>query len=417
MTPTSKCWDVMVVGAGPGGLMAAIEAASLGCRVLVLEKNHKPGRKLLATGGGQCNITHQMPLKPFLNHYHEKAAYAGKCIRQFPPEDLMRWFSQRGVQLEVLENGKVFPVSRKATEVLQVLLDALQQSGGELMCGRSVKKLEVTASGFEVTCDDQVFRGKSVILATGGFTYPSLGTVGDGYQLASALGHRVVTPRPALTGLSIKNWKLGSLAGISLQAVQLSHWREGRKTGAYTGDLLFTHQGISGPVVLNYSRHFQPGDILTLNLMTPEKEGDFSDRLLREMQTGGKRKVKTLLYQETVPRRVLEGVMEMAGVPVDQPCASVTKEQRKRLVKWLTGMPVEVSDWGDLEAAMVTTGGVATDEIRSSTMESLKVPGLFFAGEIQDVDGMTGGFNLQFAFSSGYVAGGAAAGQKKGKAL
>ncbi|MEN1759006.1 NAD(P)/FAD-dependent oxidoreductase [Anoxynatronum sibiricum] len=413
MTTTETHWDVIVIGAGPGGLMAAITAAVQGCRVLVLEKNDQPGRKLLATGGGQCNLTHQMPMKSFLPHYHEKAVYAGKCIRQFPPESLMQWFSQRGVRLEVLENGKVFPASRRATEVLEALLTEVKRLKVVMNCRSPVKKLETFEEGFQVACEKQVYKVRNVILSTGGCTYPSLGTTGDGYRLAADLGHSVIAPRLALTGLSVSHWKLEDLSGVSLQEITISHWREGRKAGTYTGDLLFTHLGVSGPVILNYSRYFQPGDLLTLNLAAPEKEEAFSDRILRELQSMGKKKVKTLLYKEPMPRRVMDIVMKMAGIADEQVCASVTKDQRKMLVKWMTRMPLEVGTLGDVETAMVTAGGVSTDEIRSSTMESFVVPGLFFVGEVQDVDGMTGGFNLQFAFSSGYVAGCTAASRQK----
>ena len=400
----SNQYDLIVIGGGPGGLMAAAESAGKGFRVLVLEKNGNPGKKLLVTGGGQCNLTHEMPLTQFLTHYHEKATFAGKSIRKFPPEALRLWFEKRGVPLEATETGKVFPVSRKASDVLNALLKQMNLAGVSLKCNFEVRTVSYQQHCFEVANETDRYRSKNVLIATGGLSYPSLGSNGGGYRLAEKLGHRIISPRPSLSSAVIRHFTVADLAGISIPDASISLWRNHKKVSTYRGDLLITHEGVSGPVILNNARHFLPGDLLKVNLVPPYDEELYSVVFLEKLSISGKLMIKTILSGEGIPRRLLERVLSLAEISENQLCAGLNREKRKTLVKLMTGLPFEIEKVKGYEEAMATAGGVATEDVNGSTMASRLVQGLFFAGEVLDVDGMTGGFNLQFAFSSGYAA-------------
>ncbi len=397
-------YDLIIIGAGPGGLMAAVEAARKGYSVLVLEKNDRPGKKLLVTGSGQCNLTNDLPLQEFLKHYHEKSRTAGKAIRQFPPEVLIKWFETAGVPMETTISGKVFPKSRKSSDVLQALLRQAEISAVKLICGRRVVSIEQMDTGFTVTTANQSFSSKQVLIATGGCSYPSLGTTGDGFEFAVSLGHHIVPPRPSLAAVYISNYLMADLAGLTISPASLTLWREEKKMADYTGDLLMTHGGLSGPVILNHSRDFQSSDVLTLNLAAPFKEEKFAAFLLEKLNESGKRQVRTALMNEMIPKRLIEKILTMAEIPEALPCSQLSKEQRRRVVKLTTQMPFRVKNVAGYDEAMATAGGIDTEEINAAAMESRIVPGLYFAGEVIDIDGMTGGFNLQFAFSSGFTA-------------
>lgn len=397
-------FDVIVIGSGPGGLIAAAECALEGLKVLVLEKNDQPGKKLLATGGGQCNLTNDLQLDVFAANYHEKQRYARKVIYQFQPEALRDYFESMGVQLDVTPQGKVFPRSRKASDVLNALLQKFKSNGGILMGKSPVGRIAREEDRFKIESGADTYISRCVILATGGCSYPSLGTSGDGYALAKALGHSINPARPALAPVKTAESTLFDLAGISLQNAWISLWRKNKKVKDYQGDMLITHEGLSGPVILNNSRDFCEGDILKLNLARYTNEEGFSKGLTAHLNAYGKYSVRKTLDYYDIPRRVIDRVLELSDIPLELKSAELTKLHRTALVKILTGLPLTISEVGGFDDAMVTAGGVITEEVNPVTMESRLVPGLFFAGEIMDVDGVTGGFNLQFAFSSGYAA-------------
>lgn len=397
-------FDLIVIGAGPGGLMAAIECAAAGLKVMVLEKNDQPGKKLLATGGGQCNLTHDMSLDPFSENYHEKSRYVRKVLYHFPPDALRKYFESLGVALEVTAQGKVFPRSKKASEVLEALLKALKAHHGVIAGKAAVEKIMRTKSGFSVETASETYECRAVLLATGGKSYPSLGSSGDGYALAQSLGHTIEPVRPALAPVKTVETMLTDLAGISIQEAWISLWRKNRKVKEYQGDLLFTHEGLSGPVILNNSRDFMAKDIIKLNFARFTDEESFTKGLMAHLNAYGKYTIRKTLDYYDVPRRAMDKILEVAGIPLELKCAELTKAHRNALVKALTGLPLTLKEVGGFDDAMVTAGGITTVEVTPGTMESRIVPGLFFAGEILDVDGVTGGFNLQFAFSSGFAA-------------
>lgn len=401
-------YDLIIIGAGPGGLMAAVQASKMGLSFLLLEKNDRPGKKLLSTGGGQCNITHLEPLKEFLSHYHEKSHFASKSIRKFPPQQLVHWFEKQGVPIEITDQGKAFPRSRRASDVLGALTRNIHNMEERIICNTSVKEVVKQADCFQVSNGQKSWHSECVLIATGGQSYPSLGTTGDGYGLAEKLGHSVVAPRPGLAAVEIENFPLEGLAGLGLRNRSMTQWRAGKKMREIQGDLLVTHDGISGPVVLNHARHFLPYDILTLNL-TDNMDLDSYQRWLQDQTaSGGKMTVRSVVRgmfrSGEMPQRLLEKVFQLGKIPVDLSYGNLSRQQRKSLAQLMTAFPFTVKQVKGYDAAMVTAGGIATEDVVGSTLASKLVEGLFFSGEVLDVDGMSGGYNLQFAFSSGYVA-------------
>ncbi len=401
---SKKMFDLIIIGGGPGGLMAAAEASKYGLSFLVLEKNDRPGKKLLVTGGGQCNLTHVQPIKDFLSHYHEKAKFAGKAIRLFPPNDLIKWFQDQGVQMEVTEQGKVFPKSRKASDILMALIKRIHSKDEHILCGVTVNSIVKKADFFQVISANESWNAYNIMIATGGRSYPSLGTTGDGYQLAERMGHRIVETQPALAAVEINDFILDGLAGISLENISITLWRDGKKSGEYKGDFLITHDGISGPVILNHARYFKTNDVLTVNLTKCSHQEAYQKHLQQLVNLSGKKAVRSIIKQEGVPQRLIDRLLELSGITPSLICGNLTRDQRKEIIKYLTALPLEIKQVKGYETAMATAGGVATEEVVGTSMSSCLIEGLYFAGEVLDVDGMTGGYNLQFAFSSGFAA-------------
>lgn len=397
-------YDLVVIGAGPGGLMAAAECAEAGLSVLVLEKNDKPGRKLLSTGGGQCNLTNAMEFDQFCKNYHEKSKYAQKVISRFKPDDLCNYFEDLGVPLEVNGQGKVFPSSKKASDIVNALVAKVEGHNGIIELKSAVTRIEKKEAIFEVQTATKTYACSNVILATGGKSYPSLGTSGDGYALASHLGHSLSAPRPALAPVKTVERNGAELSGVSIANAWVSQWRSNRKLRDYTGDLLFTHEGLSGPVIMNNSRSFEAGDVLKVNFVRASDEVSFIKGMTAHLNAYGKYGVKKSLDYYDIPRRVMDMILEHSGIAPEKRCAEIAKEYRAALFKNLSGMVFTIAEVGGYEDAMVTAGGIAVEEIKPATMESRILSGLYFAGEVVDVDGITGGYNLQFAFSSGYNA-------------
>ncbi|MFZ1898345.1 NAD(P)/FAD-dependent oxidoreductase [Methanoregula sp.] len=397
-------YDIAVIGAGPAGLFCAIQGAGPYIRVLLLEKNLQPGVKLLVSGTGQCNITHEGDIQTFFSRYGIHGKFLRSALLSCTNADLIRFFEERGLPMEATYEGKVFPVSRKAGDVCDVLIRECRRRGIDVRCGEAVNRVEYKNSVFVLSTTTNKFFAKNLVIATGGASYPKTGSSGDGYRLAASFGHSITGIGPALTPLMIKNFPFADLAGMSFPGLPFSVWRENRKIFKMRGDVLFTHTGLSGPGILDCSRDIRAGDEIRLSFAGRTKRDTFAQEFLSAISSAPRKTIKIILKELGVPERLARLLPALAGIPVDCTGAHLTAVGRTHLIRLLAECPLEVSALGDLSIAMVTRGGIALEEVHAKTMESRLVPGLFFAGEVLDIDGDTGGFNLQAAFSTGFLA-------------
>ena len=402
---TMENYDVIVIGAGPAGLFCAIHAAAPGRRILILEKKESPGKKLLLSGSGQCNITHAGDIHDFLLHYGRNGKFLKPALLSFTNQDLLRFFGEHGLSMMTEDNGKVFPETRKSADVLAILTAECASKGVEIRCGDAVSEITRTPDGFGITTPSATFCAKFLVLATGGASYPQTGSTGDGYRFAGSLGQPVSEPAPALTPLLVKKFPFAALMGVSFDQMQFSIWRGGKKVADHKGDVLFTHLGLSGPGILDASREILPGDIIKLSFVGIMKREEFDDDLTKRVQENKTWHVRTLLAAYPLPERLNRKILELSEIPDDLKCSHFSAAQRSKLIMNCTAFPLTIEAPGGYSVAMVTRGGISLDGVNSKTMESKIVPGLFFAGEVLDVDGDTGGYNIQAAFSTGILAG------------
>lgn len=402
-------WDVVVVGAGAAGLMAAIRAAECGRRVLVLEKNRKAGVKILMSGGTRCNVTHATDNRGIVAAFGPPGRFLHSALAAFSVQDTLAWFAAAGVATKVEETGKIFPVSNKALDVLNALLRQLHASGAHLSLEEPLLELQPRSPGFTLTTSRRILLAERVVLTTGGQSYPGSGTTGDGYTLTARLGHSIVAPRPALVPLTVAAPWVAELRGITLPDVSV-RIREGDKTlMARRGSLLFAHFGLSGPVILDVSRsvsgHAQP-HTLTLELdFTPNLAEPALDEYLRvETAASGKKQLAAVL-PEVLPRRLGETLLRLAELPSDRKAAALPRADRLRLVAAVKRLRLPITGTLGFGKAEVTAGGVALDEVDSRSLRSKRVADLFLAGELLDLDGPIGGYNFQAAWSTGWLAG------------
>lgn len=409
---------IVVVGAGAAGLMAAISAAEEGAGVSVLEKMPAAGRKILITGKGRCNFTNRCDVADFPKYFPGNGSFLISALRAFDNQDLIDFFTSRGVPSKVERGGRLFPESDKASDIVAALTREASALGVRLMLNRPVKAV-LTREGrvTGVAAGTEVLPADAVILATGGMSYPGTGSTGDGYRMARDLGHTVIPPAPSLVPLEAADRWIGELQGLSLKNVEASVWVHGRKMDSEFGEMMFTHFGLSGPIILSLSQAVSralketpvPEIRVEINLkpaLTPET---LDKRLQRDFAAFTRKQFKNALG-ELLPAKLIPVIVRLSELPPDKPVHQITREERRRLAELLQRLPVAIRGTRPVAEAVVTAGGVDVREIQPRTMESRLVQGLFFAGEVMDVDGYTGGFNLQAAFSTGFVAGRAAAG-------
>jgi hypothetical protein len=395
--------DLIVIGAGPAGLFCAINASGKDRKILVLEKKKSPGSKLLISGSGRCNLTHDGDMQSFLDHYGDNGRFLRPALLGFTNRDLVAFFEERGLAMITLEGGKVFPETQRSRDVLAVLLAEGEARGVQIVCGKSVTSIEKSGEGFLVACWDETYRSRTLVIATGGRSYPATGSTGDGYGFAEALGHAIAEIGPALAPVRIRDYPFADLAGISLPGARVSIFR-GKKVREHEGDVLFTHEGLSGPGILDLSRSIRAGDVLRVSFVVDETREDLERWLLDRSRGDGARNLRSILAEMDIPARLASRVLEILEIPQDLKCASMTREMRIGLADRLSGFPLVVEGLGGYGCAMATRGGVDLKEVDSKTMESRLARGLYFSGEILDVDGDTGGYNLQAAFSTGFLA-------------
>lgn len=399
-----EIYDLIVIGGGPAGLFCAIHVGKEKKKVLILEKMPTLAKKLLISGSGQCNITHDGDIKSFLTRYGDNGKFLQPALMNCKNTDLISYFSSHGVPLEVEPGGKVFPVSRNSTDILRVLIQDCHDSGVEIKTNEPVREVFHQDSIFHVITGNDEYTAHHLLIATGGCTYPATGSTGDGYAFAKSFGHHIISPGPALTSVMVKNSPFSVLSGISFADLTINLIREGKKIRTHTGDLLFTHIGLSGPGILDFSRYIMPGDILQVSFLPGLKAHDIRNALIERIAASGTKQVKSLLTSFDLPDRFVRLLLEIAGIDQDLTAAHLSRTDRTTLIDLVTACPFPVSHLGGMHESMATRGGVNLSEIQSKTMESRLVSGLFFGGEVMDIDGDTGGYNLQAAFSTGYIA-------------
>lgn len=414
-------WDVVVVGAGAAGLMAGIRAAERGRRTLLVEKNRRPGTKVLMSGGTRCNLTHATDARGIVEAFGPQGRFLHSALSLLGPQDVLQFFEAEGVRSKLeQETGKIFPASDKALDVLNALVARLKRSGCALAYEEPLAELSKTESGFQLLTAKRTLTAAKVVLTTGGKSYPDCGTSGDGYRWAQGLGHAIVPPRPALVPLRTDAAWVTVLKGLTIPDMAVSILSpDGNQTGGKRakdgvlarrrGALLFTHFGISGPVVLDVSRvvsgHPHPETLQVVCDFLPDTKPERLETELAEASArSGKRQVASIVAQ-WVPHRLAETMFKQIGLASDRRMAEVAKAERAQLVDLLKQLAIPITGTLGFKKAEVTAGGVPLAEVDSRSMQSKLVPGLFFAGELLDLDGPIGGYNFQAAFSTGYLAG------------
>ncbi len=410
-------FDCIVIGGGAAGLLAAFTAAERGRRVLILEKGDRCGRKLAITGKGRCNVTNNCSREDFFENIPTNPRFLYSAYSRFDCRDCMEFFESRGIPLKTERGNRVFPVSDKAEDIVHALEKACRDAGVTVLYKRRADKIltedgSVTGvqSGYRNACGDEIFRAESVLIATGGKSYPGTGSEGDGYRLAEELGHTVVPVKPSLVPLTAEEGYCAEMMGLSLKNVGLSltDTKSGKTLFKEQGEMLFTHFGVSGPMVLSASsriREMERGRYkLHIDMKPALDEAALDKRLLRDFSEIPNRLFGNSL-SKLLPAKMIPIVVRLSGINGEKQVNGVTKEERTALVKLLKSFPVTVRGFRPISEAIITSGGVDVKEVSPKTMESKLVRGLFFAGEVLDVDGYTGGFNLQIAFCTAKTVG------------
>lgn len=400
-----------MIGAGAAGLMAAGKAAERGLLVSLVEKNDKVGKKLLISGKGRCNITNDTDMEGLIESIPGNGNFLYSAFYNFSNHDIIDFFNKRGLKTKVERGGRVFPVSDSASDVVDTLYKYIIDNRVKLflncpVCGIHAKDGKVThvvlKDGRKLDCD-------AVILAAGGASYPGTGSNGEGYEIARNTGHRIIDLKPSLVPLLAEEDWVNKLQGLTLKNVSITILNN-KKNKIYSdfGEMLFTHFGVSGPLILSASRHIMEYGFKDVKLVIDLKPAlgpeILDNRLQRDFEKYNRKQFKNSL-DDLLPQKMIPVVIERSGISPEKPVNQITKEERLRLAKLLKGFELAIKGARPLNEAIVTAGGVCTDEINPSTMESKIVKGLFFAGEVIDVDGYTGGFNLTIAFSTGCLAG------------
>lgn len=399
-------------------MMAAGQAALAGADVLLLEKMKVPGRKIIISGKGRCNITNQSDLRDFLSHFNKSGRFLHQSFSRFFVAQLMEFFEQEGLSLITERGGRVFPKSGKAQDVLHTLVSWLLKTGVSLKCSHTVTEIKICDNKVTgVVCNGKTLSCDAVILATGGSSYPATGSSGDGYMLAKALGHSIVPLRPALIPLEVKDTTVHKMAGLDLRNTGVRIYVNGKRKKTDFGEVGFTRFGIGGPVILTHSGfivdclNLKKKVSISLDLKPALDDQKLDARLKRDFQSRSKENLKSVL-RGLMPQQMVDVSMQYLGLDGEKLAGEISTKERSRLRTWLKDYRFDITGYRPLRDAIVTAGGVQVKEVDPNTMESLKINGLYLTGELLDVDADTGGYNLQAAFSTGWLAGYSAAHKK-----
>ena len=414
---------VIVIGGGAAGMIAAIMASRNGHKVVLIEKMRSLGRKLSITGKGRCNITNATEIENFIKNVPGNGKFLFSAFNQFSNEDAIKFFNEIGVKTKIERGERVFPVSDSALEVIDKLKKELDKQNVRVIVNTPVEEIlvkeenidgEIVKAVASVRINTGIIECDKIILATGGKSYPTTGSTGDGYKFAEKLGHTIVTPKASLVPIEVYEKDITEIQGVSLKNISMK-FIDGTKT-VYEdfGEMLFTHFGVSGPTILSGSAHLlrvknideklkNKNITVSIDLKPALTHEKLEQRIQRDFEKYTKKQYKNSL-NDLLPGKLINYIVEKSGIPEDKQTDQITKEERKKLATLLKNLEFKVKKFRPIEEAIITAGGISVKEINSSTMESKKIKGLFFAGEIIDVDAYTGGFNLQIAYSTAFVA-------------
>jgi len=404
-------YDVVVIGGGPTGMIAAGRAGERGSRVLLVEKNGRLGVKLLITGHGRCNITNKIDSpRELAEKFGRNGKFLISAFSRFGVSDIIGFFESRGVKTKVEKNNRVITGSDMAEDVLNALIGYMEKNRVEIKLNAEVRSIYRSGGRIEkivLATGEEVFADRFII-CTGGKSYPATGSTGDGFEWAKTLGHSVIRPAPSLTPVILKDDFVKELEGLSLRDIKIAAYKDGRKFDSGVGDALFTAKGMSGPLIINMSKGVRkelPGDVVLKIDLAPDL--DFTEldaRVRKDFQEGPNRQIKNCLDM-LLPQKLVPVIMRVAGIDPEKKVNCVTKEERKKLLHLIKEFGVHVAGLHGFDKAVITAGGIELSEVDSKTMRSKLIENLFFAGEVLDLDGPTGGYNLQVCWSTGYCAG------------
>lgn len=402
--------NVIVIGGGPAGMLAAISASEQGNKVIILEKMNSLGKKLCITGKGRCNITSSLPIDEFIKNIPGNGRFLYSAFQNFTNQDILNLLNKQGLKTKEERGNRIFPITDRASDVLDALITKLKNQNVKIITNTRVQDIIVENNQIKgVIANNKKYEADKVILATGGASYPTTGSNGDGYELAKKVGHTVTAIKPSLVALTAKTASqeiCKKLQGLSLKNVGIKIIKDNKEIYEDFGEMLFTHFGVSGPTVLSASAHLVRTDLKNVKMIIDLKpalsEEKLEERILRDFMEEKNKEFKNSL-DKLLPKKMIPVIVEIMNL--NKKVNEIKKEERKKLVKLLKNFEIEIENFRPVEEAIVTAGGINIKEINPKTMESKLVKGLYFAGEIIDVDAYTGGFNLQIAYSTGYTAG------------
>lgn len=410
---------VLIVGGGAAGMLASVFAARRGCEVHVFEKNEKLGKKLYITGKGRCNLTNACEMDALFDSVRTNARFLYSAFYGFTNQDAMKFFEEEGLALKTERGERVFPVSDKSADVLDTLRRSMRKAGVKVHLNNEVKEVlccDGQATGIRLE-NGEIVKGDSVIVATGGLSYPSTGSTGDGYRFAKEAGHKVTDCLPALVPFNVRENFVKELQGLSLKNVEIAIYNGKKQVYREFGEMLFTHFGVSGPLILTASSYV--GTLaareelrMTLDLkpaLTPEQ---LDQRILRDFDANPNKSFKNVIAG-LFPAKLTPVMIALSGINPDKKVHDISREERQNLVRLIKNLEMTITGLRDYREAIITKGGVSVKEINPSTMESRLIKGLYFIGEVLDLDAVTGGFNLQIAWSTAYAAGNAVGDSRK----
>ncbi|WP_027340529.1 NAD(P)/FAD-dependent oxidoreductase [Halonatronum saccharophilum] len=403
-------YDLIVVGGGPAGMMAAGVAAQRGKKVLLLEKNAQLGKKMLITGKGRCNLTNDCEIEDFIKNFPGNGKFLYSALYSFSNWQLMDFFSRLGVKTKVERGGRVFPVSDSAKDIVEALKSFIEKEGLEVRLKISIESL-ITEGEIVKGVKDRdgnAYKGAKVLIAVGGKSYPTTGSSGDGYSMAKEVGHNIEAIKAALVPLNTKEGWVKDLQGLQLKNVEASLIVDGKKETSQFGEMLFTHFGVSGPIILSISRevsyNLDKNTYLSINLKPALSREQLDNRLQRDFEKYSRKQFKNSL-NDLFPNKLIPVIIKLSSIDSEKEVHQITREEREELLNLMTDFRITITGTRGFREAIVTAGGVDVKEVNPSTMESKLVEGLYFAGEVLDIDAYTGGYNLQGAFSTGYLVG------------